>query len=148
MLPAARKKADGYKHPPAFEDLRVYSFPSAGGDAVSGGAHSPVPIAKALGNAGRSRLLLIILYHYINKCRTDVKRKYAAREQFHPQIGGKVVAGPCRPGFHREDGGDREMMIGLRPSDRRHRVRPLDCCKLWRNVLHRNVAKFIWKECK
>jgi len=31
----------------------TFSFPNMGGDAVSGGTHSPVPIAKAVGIAGR-----------------------------------------------------------------------------------------------
>jgi len=39
------EKADGYKHPPAFETRNVYSFPNMGGDAVSRGTHCPIPIA-------------------------------------------------------------------------------------------------------
>lgn len=57
-----KNKADGYKHPPARSNRSVYSFPNTGGGAVSGGAHSPVPIAKALGKTGRSSSLLIMMY--------------------------------------------------------------------------------------
>ncbi len=56
FLTTKTKKTDGEQHPSAFIDRSVYSFPNTGGDAVSSGAHSPVPIAQALGNSGRSDL--------------------------------------------------------------------------------------------
>jgi hypothetical protein len=51
---ASDETADGDKHPSAVENRNVYSFPNTGGDAVSGGAHCPRPIADAVGETGRS----------------------------------------------------------------------------------------------
>jgi len=56
---APNDTADGDKHPPAAESRNAYSFPNMGGDAVSGGAQCPLPIARAVGKTGRSWYVMV-----------------------------------------------------------------------------------------
>ena len=82
-----KQTADGYKHPSAVcRPRNVYSFPNTGGDAVSGGTHSPAPIAYAVGKAGRSCTLMDkIVKHYIDhditKCQVFFPRIFSTNKR-------------------------------------------------------------------
>ena len=59
MLPLTTKRPTdiNIRRPFLWWPRNVYPFPNTGGDAVSGGTHSPIPLASAVGSTGRSNSL-------------------------------------------------------------------------------------------